>query len=967
MTPPRRRRSRQGAAVRPAGGVRRRAIVACGLALVTLLFTASCVESEPPISLRGEWELRAGPSGPGSEARPPQVGAQFSGNESEQGAMQRVNLPAADLKERIGLEDRRGWAILRKRLPTEIDALFRRGVPVALNLGMASDVFQVYLNDTLAGGRGQADPYEPGYFRTLAVDLPGAAAHRDGQPNYLTIALFTDGAYPLSVLGPALEIGPAQSVYAIYYQGEIIVFALLTIYFIIGAYHLLLASRRPGELYNLYFGIFTVFLAGYWFFDTELRGIVFGEAVITGMLTEHLILYNLGPVFLLFLSHLFYRRHSLVALVVWGFFLAMCVVALLGSFPVQRLVLKVWQASVVPLMLYIIFYVVRAWRQGRPDAGFVVFGVLFFLAATLHDILYNAGIFRLLANAIPGLPEYVPPVSVASKAFLLVVLGVAGTLANRFARVHTESERLNVELEDRVQARTLELREAQRETDDILATVQEGLFLLYRASGGGLTTGMQYSRRLESILGMAEAEDKKIGGRDFVGLIEPLLIPPDERYDDESAAGDIDRREPREILDSTTKYLDLMFAGNISATMLNKLNPLRDIRMRLANGERRDMQFSFYRLDTPDAGGDPASPELEARDSRKDPQLMAVVIDVTDQKELSRKLLLEREKSEAERIRLYAVLRTDPAELSGFIRDCADELKTAREACQAQDRDALFRAVHAMKGDAGMLDLQFFADRAHDCETMIEAWNPAEQEAPPPEIEARLGGLEGILSDIRGDLERMQNFRESYGEKSPEEGGDEAEVSAMLRALERLSDRMSARLAKPVQLLTNEFTANAALWNALGPGTRGVLRDSLVQLVRNSLVHGIEESAERAAQGKAEAGQIQLGLQRDSAGRVLVTVRDDGRGLNLEGLREKARSMERWTAEEIAAWPDKEVAALIFTPGLSTARETDGDAGRGVGMDLVRDRIRSVGGRIETRFKRGRYCEFRLRVPEASA
>ncbi|MEQ9366024.1 MAG: 7TM diverse intracellular signaling domain-containing protein, partial [Leptospirales bacterium] len=711
--------------------------------------------------------------------------------------------------------------------------------------------------------------------------------------------------------------------------------------------------RRPGELYNLYFGLFTIALAGYWFFVTELRGVVFGDAVIVGMLTEHLILYNLGPVFLLFLSHLFYRRHSQLALVLWGIFLVLCGVAALGSFPVQRMALKIWQAGVVPLMLYIVFYVVRAWRQGRPDAGFVVLGVLFFLAATLHDIMYNAVVFRLQAEAIPGLPEYVPPVSVASKAFLLVVLGVAGTLANRFARVHTEAERLNVELEDRVHARTRELREAQRETDDILATVQEGLFLIYRASGGGLTTGMQYSRRLETILGSDD-----IGGRNFAELLGPLLINPAARNEgDEAEAGDFDQREPGEILEATVKYLDLMFAGKLSEKMLNKLNPLRDIRLRLADGERRDMQFSFYRLQAED--------EAEARDAKKDPQLMAVVIDVTDQKELARKLLLEREKSEAERTRLYAVLRTDPRELSGFIRDCEEELSQAREAHRRVDRDALFRAVHAIKGDAGMLDLQFFAERAHHCENIVEGWNPAASgEAAPAGIETRLAELETILNDIRGDLERMRSFREGFGEKNAD---DEAEVGTLLRALGRLTDRMSSRLEKPVRLVTTDFAGRAELWRGLSSTARGVLRDALVQLVRNSLVHGIEPASERAALAKPATGEIQLSLGSDPRGQVIVGIRDDGRGLDLEKLRQKARGMDRWRPEDIAAWADKDVAALIFAPGLSTAGETDGDAGRGVGMDLVRERIRGVGGRIETRFVPGRFCEFRLRLPEGAA
>lgn len=923
------------------------------LLLLGLVFSG-CAEGRLMSSLRGEWEMRL--------AAPEFLQSAADGRESTQ--VQTVRLPA-DLTTASGLSGRAGWITLRKRLPASMDELLLQGVPVTMNVGMASDVYQVYLNETLAGGRGQVDPYEPGYFRTLIVDLPGQAVNPRGQPNFITIAIYTNGVYPVSAYGPLFEVGESKAVYAAYYREEIIVFVLLTIYALIGIYHLLLVIRRPGELYNLYFGLFAIALAAYWFFDTGLRGIIFGDAVIAGMLSEHLLLYNLGPLFILFLSQLFYRRHSRLALAIAAIVSVLSCVALLGTFPVQRTVLVVWQGLSVVMILYVVFYVIRAWRQGRPDAGLLVFGVLLFMTASAHDILDNAQMFQKLAELIPGLPAYRPPAPIASKAFLLVVVGVAGTLANRFARVHTESERLNVELEDRVLARTRELHEAQRETNDILATVQEGLFLLYRASGGVFSTGQQYSGQLETILRSSD-----IGGHDFVELLTPLLIDASEseKTGNADAAATFDQREPREIVEATIKYLDLMFAGGLSEKMLNKLNPLRDIRLQLPGDQRRDLQFSFYRLQSEATGGDAESPDeapTNAGTTNQGRQLMAVVIDVTDQKELARKLLAEREKSEAERTRLYAVLRTDPRELAGFIRDCEVELEQSHGAIQQRDRDALFRAVHAMKGDAGMLDLQFFADRAHSCENLIENWNPESLDQSPHrlvDIQTRITELGTILNAIRGDLERMRTFREGFGE----DHGDENDLKTLARALQGLAGRMSGRLNKPVELNANEFLQNQEAWQRLALPARGVVKDALVQLLRNSLVHGIESASERESLSKPASGKIELSMRADGEN-LVISLRDDGRGLNLEGLREKAHKLNRWKAEEIAAWADRDVAALIFVPGLSTVQETDGDAGRGVGMDLVRERIRAVGGRIETRFVPGRYCEFRLRLPLAAA
>ena len=940
------------------------------LPVLSLFFLTACTEGGVVVSLRGEWRFTPGPPAFLVGPRGANGGSEISAAAE---SPENVILPG-DLTERSGLAGRPGWITLRRQLPPEIDALLARGVPVSINVGQASDVYQIYLNETLAGGRGAVEPYEPGYFRTYVGDLPASAAR--AKNNTITIAIYTNGVYPVFVYGPRLDVGASKAVYATYYRGEIFVFVLLGIYFFIGAYHLLLVMRRPGELYNLYFGLFSIALAGYWFFSTELRGVVFGDAVIFGMLAEHLLVYNLTPLLVLFLSQLFYGRHSRIALGIAAAMLAISLVALFGTFAVQRMALSVWQLTIVPLMLYVVFYVFRAWRQGRPDAGLLAFGVLFFMTAGLHDVLEKTQGFHWLAQNVPGLPEYRPPGTVASYAFLLVVLGVAGILANRFARVHTEAERLNVELEDRVLERTRKLREAQRETDDILATVQEGLFLLYRAgstpgSAGDverITIGHQYSRELETVL-----RGQQIGGRDFIEMLRPMLITSAEGGDG-SVANAPDNPEPDEVnakIDSILKFLDLMFAGEVSAKMLHKVNPLRDIRLRLAPDVHRDLQFRFYRLqrDGQDvtAGVATGDRQLMAHKSN-DRQLMAVVVDVTDQKELARTLQAEREKNEAERARLYAVLSADPVELAGFIRDCETELEQARRALERGDRDALFRSVHAMKGDAGMLDLQFFADRAHRSENLISGWRP-ELSAQSAEIDAALAGLAADLEDIRGDLARMRGFRENFGGDG---GGDDqsglSDPTRLADALARLTARMSARMRKSARLTANEkFLSEDArdAYARLPVQTRGVVREALIQLIRNSMAHGIEAPEERAERGKSREGEIALSLQA-GAREVTIVLRDDGRGLDLERLRATARGLGRWTEAEMNAWTASDVAGLIFVPGLSTARETDGDAGRGVGMDLVRERVRGAGGRLEVRFAPGRYCEFRMRFPVAA-
>jgi chemosensory pili system protein ChpA (sensor histidine kinase/response regulator) len=148
---------------------------------------------------------------------------------------------------------------------------------------------------------------------------------------------------------------------------------------------------------------------------------------------------------------------------------------------------------------------------------------------------------------------------------------------------------------------------------------------------------------------------------------------------------------------------------------------------------------------------------------------------------------------------------------------------------------------------------------------------------------------------------------------------------------------------------------------------RGVLdrmTAAFEHLLRNSVVHGIESPEQRLAAGKPAEGQIQIRLQQE-LNDVSVTFEDDGAGLNLLGLREKARAQGLVAAD--AELSDDEVAQLIYRPGLSTASEVSSLAGRGVGMDVVRNDVIALGGRIETHTQVGQGTRFKLVLPLTTA
>jgi two-component system chemotaxis sensor kinase CheA len=94
-----------------------------------------------------------------------------------------------------------------------------------------------------------------------------------------------------------------------------------------------------------------------------------------------------------------------------------------------------------------------------------------------------------------------------------------------------------------------------------------------------------------------------------------------------------------------------------------------------------------------------------------------------------------------------------------------------------------------------------------------------------------------------------------------------------------------------------------------------------------------------------------------------IRLRDNGRGIQLNKLREKALHSGRWDKEEIERWDNNKTAELIFTSGISTADNLDMTAGRGVGMDGVKHRIMEHHGEIRVHFAAGQYCEFEVTLP----
>jgi two-component system chemotaxis sensor kinase CheA len=179
-------------------------------------------------------------------------------------------------------------------------------------------------------------------------------------------------------------------------------------------------------------------------------------------------------------------------------------------------------------------------------------------------------------------------------------------------------------------------------------------------------------------------------------------------------------------------------------------------------------------------------------------------------------------------------------------------------------------------------------------------------------------------------------------------------VKQALGRLPRLVRDLSATCGKQVTLVVSGEETE------LDKGVVERVSDPLTHLVRNAVDHGLETPQERRAAGKHPVGRIQIEAYQEG-GSIYILVADDGRGIDVE--RVVARAAERGLIAPGQHLTPEEALALIFQPGVSTAEQVTEVSGRGVGMDIVRRNLESLGGGITIYNERGKGTQFRIKLP----
>ena len=263
--------------------------------------------------------------------------------------------------------------------------------------------------------------------------------------------------------------------------------------------------------------------------------------------------------------------------------------------------------------------------------------------------------------------------------------------------------------------------------------------------------------------------------------------------------------------------------------------------------------------------------------------------------------------------------------------------------------------IHSVKGNAGLLNLSFISEKAHDLEeSIIEIKNSTKIDSDfIAGFILKLNEIRETINSIYDLIDQMKYFYEHFNTKSSREG------QLMIKAAEDLLSRLNDDLEKETLLNSDIFDTKLSFG-----GNFLLIKDILVQLIRNSMVHGIESPLKREQKGKPRKAVISLSGKAEKDN-IIIKLKDDGQGLQLDKIRDKALASKKWTADELSQWNDEKIADLIFESGISTAEKTNLTAGRGIGMGIVKQKIDDIKGSININYKTGEFTEFTIKIPAA--
>jgi two-component system chemotaxis sensor kinase CheA len=484
-------------------------------------------------------------------------------------------------------------------------------------------------------------------------------------------------------------------------------------------------------------------------------------------------------------------------------------------------------------------------------------------------------------------------------------------------------------------------QEAQEQTRDILKTVREGFFLL------------DADYKIGSV--WSEALTRMFSRNDFAGLgFEDLLknlVPPT-------------------TLATAMKYIKLLWGDRAHENLMKSINPLGQLEITMDNGhggkETRYLQFDFHRV-----MGDKGIK-----------QVLCAVGDITSSVLLAKELQESQENANAQLDMMLGMMHVDPLQLISFLDTTETGLQLINAILKEPARtdgefrkklNGLFRELHSIKGESSALNLMSIAHRVHALEDMVSDLKK-KPELSGNDFLPMVLKLDELLAHLRG-VREMASRLTTLKDTVPPAPAPESHASPT-RSKQASSDRPAGKSAEDLSPTLHALAERLAkdhhkrfklTMNGLSevPGSYiTTVKDCVIQMLRNSAVHGIEASDVRRAQTKDDVGVVRVDFRKSGDGYELV-FEDDGAGISPDQLKAAAVRKQILTEEEALAMDTRAAMALIFRPGFSTQEEVSMDAGRGVGMDVVARSVYALGGKIGVSTNPGKFTRFKIVLPAA--
>ena len=376
---------------------------------------------------------------------------------------------------------------------------------------------------------------------------------------------------------------------------------------------------------------------------------------------------------------------------------------------------------------------------------------------------------------------------------------------------------------------------------------------------------------------------------------------------------------------------------------------------------------------------------FEARDGDEN-AFMIIMADITEKKALEQRIAAEKSLFKA-----VTKIVADMPSFAACIREYRDfaatklpQLLDPDGAPLAASLETIFREVHTLKGNFAIFEIPWLVDLLEQVEAFLATCRDRSRTLTWEDLRRGMTGypFETVLNEslerlralignrwrfdrdfIMVDLEDFKAVEKEARRVSPQLAETLSRmryqtVAHLLATYPEYTVKLAGRLGKKITPFTIESEAAV---NVDADRYAGFFR-SLVHVFRNIADHGIELPEERSLVGKAPEGTIQCLVTREAAGFTIV-IRDDGRGIDYEAVRRKAVTLGLIGQEAATDLSCRDLAALIFQDGITTAATANGVSGRGVGLAAVKEELEALGGTIAVSSRPGEGTQFTFYIP----